>query len=199
MITVGWLFLKYWQIIDCLRFFNISLIMFLLILKMLKISWWIQFLFRNTFKFNESASRQIEGINYIDALKSVARKTSDQFYIFYTKLSSKEFCEIVSAGKNCNMLGFYYDLIEFDNEYDFNEEIDGWKITTIYFYSSGGSSYSDWNNKPKRLENLIAAIARCNPLSLSLKSIDFSYCDISSEAVFQIVDKCKFDRDKVKI
>ena len=55
--------------------------------------------FHKQFWFNTSKQVQIEGSRYIEALKEVARKTTDYFSIYYTNLSTQEFSEIVSAAK----------------------------------------------------------------------------------------------------
>ena len=68
------------------------------------------------FYFNITKQVQIEGSKYFESLKEVARKTTDQFHVYYTNFSAHEFCEIVSAAKSCKNLYFYYDLISFDYE-----------------------------------------------------------------------------------
>ena len=119
---------------------------------------------QNDFYFNNTKQFQIEGIKYIEELKEVAKRTTHYFYVFYTNFSSKEFCELVSAAKNVKHLIFCYDLIPLDEEFDFGSDMEGCKIERFYLRYSGGSSYSNWSQNPNRLENLIAAIAKCEPL-----------------------------------
>ena len=71
---------------------------------------------QNYFLFNYTKQFQIEGSKYIEELKEIAKRTTDQFYVYYTNFSSKEFCELVSAAKNVKRLYFYYDLIPLDEE-----------------------------------------------------------------------------------
>ena len=153
--------------------------------------------YQKDFWFNYFKNTQIDGSKYLEALKWAARRTSNQFYICYTNLSSEEFWEIVSAGKNCSKLWFYSSLIKFDEEWEFGEEIEGWKISSIYFNHSGSSNYSDWSNKPIRLNNLIAAISRCEYLTKSLKEIQISNCDISDITFGEILDRYKLNSIKI--
>ena len=141
---------------------------------------------QNQFDFNVAKQLQIKGSIYLEALKSAASKTYDVLNIHNTELSSQEFWEIVSAGRYCKKLQFCFDLITFDEMWDFKGDMNGCKIEYLYLLSSGSSDYSDWSNHPQRFKNLIAAIAKCAPLSKSLKVLNISKCEISKTRVIEI-------------
>ena len=145
------------------------------------------------FYFNGAKQEQIKWSKYFEALKTAARKTTDHYLIYYTDFSSLEFWEIVSAAKLCTILYFRYDLIPLDFEWDFGKEMEGCKIEFIQFYCSGGSSYSNWSQNPARFENLIAAIAKWEPLVKSLKTLNIPYCDITKAKAQEVLNKYKLN------
>ena len=145
------------------------------------------------FSFNSSKQEQIKWSKYFEALKTAARKTTDYYWIHNTDFSAQEFWEIVSAAKLCKNLYFSYDLIPLDSEWDFGKEMEGCKIEFISFYSSGGSSYSNWSQNPARFENLITAIAKWEPLVKTLKTLYIGNCDITKEKAQEVLNKCKLN------
>ena len=148
---------------------------------------------QNLFLFNSTKQFQIEGSKYIEELKEIAKRTTDYLQIFYTNFSSKEFCELVSAAKNVKYLYFFNDLVPLDEEWDFGSDMEECEIEYILLNYSGGSSYSNWSQNPNWLENLIAAIAKCEPLSKSLKYLYIQYCDIAKEKAQEMLNKYKLD------
>ena len=148
---------------------------------------------QNRFLFNATKQFQIEGSKYIEELKEVSKRTTDYLYVYYTNFSSKEFCELVSVAKNVKRLYFAYDFIPLDKEFDFGSDMKGCKIEQFYLNYSGNSNYSNWSQNPNRLENLIAAIAKCEPLTKSLKRLYIQYCDIAKEKAQEILNKYKLN------
>ena len=88
---------------------------------------------------------------------------------------------------------FSYDLIPLDSEWDFGKEMVGCKIENINFYYSGGSSYSNWGQNPARFENLIAAIAKWEPLVKTLKTLWIQNCDITKAKAQEVLNKYKLN------
>ena len=145
------------------------------------------------FYFNITKQEQIKWSKYFEALKTAARKTTDDYLIYNTDFSAQEFWEIVSAAKLCKNLCFDYDLIPLDFEWDLGKEMEGCKIQYISFGYSGGSSYSNWGQNPTRFENLIAAIAKWEPLVKTLKTLDIRYCDITKAKAQEVWNKYKLN------
>ena len=145
------------------------------------------------FYFKGTKQEQIKWSKYFEALKTAARKTTDHYGIYYTDFSAQEFWEIVSAAKLCKILYFYCDLIPLDFEWDFGKEIEGCKIEKINFDFSGGSSYSNWGQNPARFENLIAAIAKLEPLVKTLKTLRIRYWDITKAKAQEVLNKYKLN------
>ena len=145
------------------------------------------------FVFNNPKQEQIKWSKYFEALKTAARKTTNQIAIYNTDFSAQEFWEIVSAAKLCEILCFYDDLIPLDFEWDFGKEMEGCKIENIQFYCSGGSSYCNWGQNPARFENLIAAIAKWEPLVKTLKTLDIQNCDITKAKAQEVLNKYKLN------
>ena len=145
------------------------------------------------FYFNYKKQEQIKWSKYFEALKTAARKTTNVYDIYNTDFSAHEFWEIVSAAKLCKNLHFYCDLIPLDFEWDFGKEMEGCKIENISFNSSGGSSYSNWGQNPARFENLIAAIAKWEPLVKTLKTLHIPYCDITKAKAHEVLNKYKLN------
>ena len=145
------------------------------------------------FNFNCTKQEQIKWSKYFEALKTAARKTTNDYWINSTDFSTQEFWEIVSAAKLCKNLYFQYDLIPFDFEWDFGKEMEGCKIEHIGFTYSGGSSYSNWGQNPARFENLIAAIAKWEPLVKTLKTLYIGNCDITKAKAQEVLNKYKLN------
>ena len=145
------------------------------------------------FHFNNTKQEQIKWSKYFEALKTAARKTTDHYIIYDTDFSAQEFWEIVSAAKLCKNLYFRCDLIPLDSEWDFGKEMEGCKIENIDFYFSGGSSYSNWGQNPTRFENLIAAIAKWEPLIKSLKTLRIPDCGITKAKAQEVLNKYKLN------
>ena len=145
------------------------------------------------FFFNHTKQKQIKWSKYFEALKTAARKTTNDYRIYNTDFSSQEFWEIVSAAKLCKKLYFIYDLIPLDSEWDFGKEMEGCKIENIQFYCSGGSSYCNWGQNPARFENLIAAIAKWEPLVKTLKELNIHSCDITKAKAQEVLNKYKLN------
>ena len=145
------------------------------------------------FHFNHTKQEQIKWSKYFEALKTAARKTTNYYGIYNTDFSAQEFWEIVSAAKLCKNLYFEYDLIPLDSEWDFGKEMEGCKIEYIAFWYSGSSSYSNWGQNPARFENLIAAIAKWEPLVKSLKTLWIHSCDITKAKTQEVLNKYKLN------
>ena len=145
------------------------------------------------FNFNYTKQEQIKWSKYFEALKTAARKTTDDYLICNTDFSAHEFWEIVSAAKLCKELSFRCDLIPLDSEWDFGKEMEGCKIEYISFAYSGGSSYSNWGQHPARFENLIAAIAKWEPLVKTLKTLYIGGCDITKAKAQEVLNKYKLN------
>ena len=151
------------------------------------------------FWFNYKKQVQVEGSKYFEALKSVARITADNYYVYYTNFSAHEFCGLISAAKSVKNLHFFYDLIPLDYECDFGTDMEECKIEQIQFVYSGGSSYSNWGQNPMRFENLIAAISKCEPLTKSLKTLYFGYCDVTKAKAQEMLNKYKLTGIQVTV
>ena len=148
---------------------------------------------QQSFYFNHTKQEQTKWSKYFEALKTAARKTTNDYLISNTDFSAQEFWEIVSAAKLCKHLYFRCDLIQLDFEWDFGKEMEGCKIEYIAFSSSGGSSYSNWGQNPARFENLIAAIAKWEPLVKTLKTLYIQYCDITKAKAQEVLNKYKLN------
>ena len=61
---------------------------------------------QNSFHFNSANQVQVEGSKYYEALKAVAARTAEQFYIGNTNLSAEEFLGILKAAKRIKTVGF---------------------------------------------------------------------------------------------
>ena len=148
---------------------------------------------QNFFFFNYTKQVQIDGSKYYEALKAVAARTVEHFYIFYTNLSADEFWGILKATKHVKNVGFNYNSISFDCEKDFGEGMESCKIEDIYLQYSGEATYSNWAANPIRFENLIASISKCAPLVNSLKTLNILGWDITKDKAQEILNKSKLN------
>ena len=148
---------------------------------------------QNVFYFNYAKQVQVEGRKYYDALKAVAARTVEYFYICNTNLSSDEFWGILKAAKHVKYVGFGLCSIPFDYETDFREGMENCNIEDIDLHSSGGATYSNWAENPIRFENFIASISKCAPLVNSLNRLEIEYCDITREKAQGVLNKYKLD------
>ena len=148
---------------------------------------------QNHFYFNNAKQVQVEGSKYYEALKAVAARTVERFYIYYTNFSADEFWGILKAAKHVKYVGFTYSSIPFDYEMDFGEGMENCNIEYISFQYSGGVSYSNWAANPVRYENLIASISKCAPLVKNLKTLYIGCCGITKENAQGVLNKYKLD------
>ena len=153
---------------------------------------------QNTFFFNNTKQVQVEGSKYYEALKAVAARTVEKFYIYYTNFSADEFWRIFKAAKHAKYVGFRYSSIPFYCEKDFGEEMENCKIEYIDLAYSGGASYSNWTANPVRFENLIASISKCAPLVNSLKRLDIAGCDTTKDKAQGVLSKYKLNGVKLQ-
>ena len=144
---------------------------------------------QNQFWFNYVSQVQLECGKYYEELKSVARRTLLYFSVCNTNFTDKEFCEVVAAAKFCKNLYLWYNNISLDSDCDFGTDMDDCKIEYIDLSYSGAMGYSDWARIPERFENLIAAIAKCEQLSKSLKSICIAHCNVTKDKSQEIMTK----------
>ena len=131
---------------------------------------------QNKFFFNTSCQEQVEGSKYIKEIKTVAKKTLEYFLVGCTKLSLRQFFDIISSAKNWKEVCFRNVSVTFDEDQDF-VEMSGCKICSLKF-----THITFPNSKLNWFENIIAAISRCSELSNSLKTIYISWVISKSEA-----------------
>ena len=143
----------------------------------------------NRFYFNTVKQIQVEGAKYIEALKSISWKVVELLQINNTYLTGQEFWDIVSSAKLCQNVAFQYDLIAFDEKCDFDNETNDCNISHLHLNYSGSLNYSNWNQIPQRFENLIAAIARWDPLKNSLGYIRISHWDMKRDVAEEVLKK----------
>ena len=136
----------------------------------------------------------MEGSKYYEALKAVAARTAERFYVSNTNLSAEEFLGILKAAKRIKTAGFCNCSIPFDYEIDFWKGMANCKIEIIDLYCSGVASYRNWDEIPTRFENFIASISKCAPLVKSLKKLDIGGCDFTKEKAQGVLNKYKLDR-----
>ena len=148
---------------------------------------------QDIFYFNSTNQVQVEGSKYYEALKAVAARTVEQFYVYYTNLSADEFRRIIKAAKHVKTVGFYHCSIPFYCEKNFGEGMENCKIENIYLNHSGGASYSNWAANPIRFENFIASISKCAPLVKSLKTLNIGGCDITKKNAQGVLNKYKLN------
>ena len=148
---------------------------------------------QNVFYFNYSKQVRIEGRKYYDALKAVAARTVEKFYVCYTNLSADEFWGILKAAKHVRKVGFRYSSIPFSCEKNFGEGMENCNIEYIDLYCSGYADYSNWAAYPARFENLIASISKCAPLVISLKTLGIVSCGITKEKAQGVLNKYKLN------
>ena len=146
------------------------------------------------FLFNTAYLGQIEWAKYFEALKLAIEKTLTNVFIYCTNFSAHEFWDIVSKAKHCNNLYFYKWLIPLDNEWDFNEIKEEWKIEMIYLGSWGNPDHSDWIQNPKRFENFISAVSNCRALAKSLRKLNITDWGISKEYAEEVLNKHKLNK-----
>ena len=83
---------------------------------------------QNQLWFNYSASSQLDGSKYVDALKAATKKTKTHYSERYTKLKSQDFWEIISAAKEVSYVYFEYWALYLNSDCNFGTDMDGWKI-----------------------------------------------------------------------
>ena len=148
---------------------------------------------QNLFDFNFLPFIQLEGRKYYDALKAVAARTVEQFYINNINLSADEFWGILKAAKHINQVSFVRCSIPFYCETDFGEGMENCNIEHIGLGFSGAAPYSNWDTYPIRFENLIASISKCAPLVKSLKTLHIYGCGMTREKAQGVLNKYKLD------
>ena len=134
---------------------------------------------------------QVEGRKYYDALKAVAARTTEYFYVCYISFTADEFWGILKAAKHVKNVGFRFSSIPFYCETDFGEGMENCTIEHISLQGSGDPS--SWNAYPIRFENLIASISKCAPLVKSLKTLHIYGCGMTREKAQGVLNKYKLD------
>ena len=147
----------------------------------------------DSYFFNLISNSQICINNYLECLKEIATKTTRTFCVCNSYITTNEFIEIVCSSKNTMNVHFRDDTIFLDEEFDFGNTMERWKIKYLGFFLSGESKRSDWVSHPNRFENLISAISRCLPLRKSWKVLGIGSCGISREFALSICSKFKLD------
>ena len=142
----------------------------------------------NNLYFNNNRKVELSVSKYLESLKVVSTKISDQFFVDKTTFSSDEFRELVCAAKGTKKLLFQFDKISLDEQVDFGN-MEGSKVEALGFWHSGGCKYSNWNAHPMRFENLVASIAKSQGLMDSLKELDIGSCEITKEKAQEILNK----------
>ena len=142
----------------------------------------------NYLYFNNDRKVELSASEYLESLKVVSTKTSNQFAVDNTNFTSDEFRELVCAAKGAKQLHFQCSIIPLDEQVDF-EDMEGSKLELLSFSYSGGSSYSNWKAHPMRFENLVASIAKSQGLKNSLKTLWIYGCDITKEKAQEVLNK----------
>ena len=142
----------------------------------------------NILAFNRDRKVELSASKYLESLKIVSTKTSNQFAIDKTNFTSDEFRELISAAKGTKELYFQYNIISLDEQVDFGS-MKGSKLEYLGFYYSGGPGYSNWKAHPMRFENLIASISKSQGLKNSLKSLWIRECEITKEKAQEVLKK----------
>ena len=142
----------------------------------------------NYFLFNTSWKVELSASKYLESLKVVSNKTSNNIFVDNTNFSPDEFRELVCAAKGAKELNFQADKIPLDEQVDFGN-MEGSKLEHLGFWGSGGSDYSNWKAHPMRFENLVASIAKSQGLKHSLKKLNIGKCEITKEKAYEVLNK----------
>ena len=88
------------------------------------------------------------------SIRQLGRGLSDTeevyFSIYSMKMTTVEFCEVIKAIKKSYDIQMFHCKILTNSECNFGD-MDGWKIESINFTSTGDES--GWSKQPKLLEN----------------------------------------------
>ena len=142
----------------------------------------------NNLYFNNDDKVELSASKYLESLKVASSKTINLFAIDKTNFSLDEFRELVCAAKGAKRLGFQCNIIPLDKQVDFGN-MEGCKIECLGFYSSGGSSYSNWKSHPMRYENLVASIAKSEGLINSMKTLYIGEWEIAKDKAQEVLNK----------
>ena len=112
------------------------------------------------FSFNYVMRNTIDWSKYLYQLMSVAMKTAEFFDIWNINISWIEFCKLVKAARNWNVVFFESCNIDIDKEWDFGQ-MKEWNIKKFGFQLTTKSSSNENINK---FTNFLSGISKCNPI-----------------------------------
>ena len=135
--------------------------------------------------FNNANFKCLTGSPYIETFKTLFSKRIESLSIHNTHLTRNEFWTIVKNGKYWNVLQFLTSYIITDSECDFGEDMEGWKIETFNFHSTGGTYYCNWLFNPDMILNIFEGIKNWKPLRESLKTLYLENCWYDQKKVLQ--------------
>ena len=147
----------------------------------------------NEFYFNDEWETNIESGQYIDSLRKVAQKTKRLFSVCCTSFTQTYFEMLISFSKHIEEIWLKGNTLSFDNEWNFGENMEGWKILHLDLSWSGDETKNDKNAKLKDFENLVKGIANCSQLRASLMTIWIKDWGYSTKEAQSILDKYGLD------
>ena len=106
-----------------------------------------------------------------EVLKQLVQKTTDWVTVAYIRLSTKEFCELISLAKHIKQMEFVFCSITLDKECNFGQDMDNCKLKVLNLNQSGSNENGNWETSNRSFKNLVVGISKCLPLKNSLKTI----------------------------
>ena len=120
--------------------------------------------------FNWNSQVTLDWSRYFFSLRDVASKWVNIFKLDHMRISTAEFCSIVSAAKNSYYLEFYSWTLLTDSECDFGK-MKRCLIKVLDFSMSGHPRYSNWVENKDRLINIVKGILKCRNFKKAVESM----------------------------
>ena len=144
---------------------------------------------QDNFHFHNNNKIDLDNEKLVEALKQVAQKTNDSYSLAYIKLSTKEFCELISSAKHIKQIDLVFNSIPLDEECDFGQDMENCKLEVLNLNQSGSNENGDWETSNRSFKNLVVGISKWLPLKSSLKIIHLYNWGVTKEKTQEYLDE----------
>jgi len=107
---------------------------------------------------------------------------------------------MLTLAKHCKYISFTWCWITTDEECDFENLLQGSTFSTLDFFYSGQSYFSDWSSDNNvRFVNMIKGLGKVPDVVANLKVLNIKKCGISQEFAERTLEDNNFNLENTKI
>lgn len=131
--------------------------------------------------FNSVATSPLSICEYTNTIRKAARNFKC-INVFNCKVPNEDFCQLVTASKNLNELGFYKCTLMTDLMCDFSD-IDTFNLPKLTLQNCGSSTFSDWGFYPNRFKNILKSLGRNDLIRENLETLNIKNSGLNPEFI----------------